>query len=277
MGRMVKTRRRYRPIAAVLLAVFAAGSMRADGLQMFVGSAAAQIVQPRDFIVDSKKFLDSCPPGHRIRFQREETSLNVDPHWLDTYSLFQLAERFRNQCPIEPVQSGQGLINPLFFNRSIIAAAQINPTTLGGSYFGLRIAFIPPREDKPFLGMSREPVQQPSVFEITPALPDAGKSQPPSKIYDLHYPDDGMGSSTTVRLSCNGGGPETDGKRACFTVTSFDTPYRYRGVLSVYYMVQQAYSPASQKPANSELAEPELWLAFDTRIRAWIDSMMGKP
>jgi len=277
MGRRVKTRRRYRPIAAVLLAVFAAGSMRADGLQMFVGSAAAQIVQPRDFIVDSKKFLDSCPPGHRIRFQREETSLNVDPHWLDTYSLFQLAERFRNQCPLETVQTGPWLSNPLFFNRSIIVAAQIAPTNLGSSYFGLRIAFVPSREDKPFPGMSREPVQQPSVSEIAPALADAGKSHPPNKIYDLHYPDDGTGSSTTVRLSCNGGGPETRGQRACFTVTSFDTPYRYRGTLSIYYMVQQSYPPSAPESLASNLAEPELWLAFDMRIRAWIDSMLTTP
>jgi hypothetical protein len=268
VGRRVTKRRRYVLLIAALALLMVAE--RANLLMLCIGTAAAQNVLPRDFIVDSRAFLDSCPPGHRIQFQSDAISLYVDPHWLDTYTLIKLAERFRNHCPTEPVQAGPGLINPLFFNRSIISAAQITPTSLGSSYFQLIIAFIPQREDKPFPGTHREPVQQSTVVELPP-LPERTKSQPPNKIYELRYPDDGTGSSTVVRMSCSGGGPQTLGKRSCFTVTTYDTPYRYRGVLSVYYHMSHPHS------AEGALSEGEAVLTFDRRIRAWIDSMLTQP
>lgn len=125
-----------------------------------IRSAAAKSVQPRDFGINSRTFLDSCPPRYRIDFQSDATWFHVDPHWLDTASLDQLADRFRNQCPTAPVRTGQGLINSFSFNYSAISAAQITPTTLGSSYFGLHNAFIRWREDKPFLELHREPVHQ---------------------------------------------------------------------------------------------------------------------
>ena len=54
-------------------------------------------------------------------------------------------------------------------------------------------------------------------------------------------------------------------------------PYRYRGTLSIYYRLRQAYSPTAHQSTASDVAEPELWLAFDMRIRTWIDSMMTRP
>ncbi len=235
-----------------------------------IGSAAAQRARPREFVTDPQTFLTSCPPGHRIQFQAEGMSLYVDPHWLETYSLQQLAEHYRNSCPTEPVQVGQGLVNPLFFNRSIIAAAG-TPTNLGSSYLRLIIGFVSRREDKPFPGADGGPVQQPLIVDVTPRVLGRNNPRPGNRIYELRYPDDGTESSTTVRVPCSGGGPETRGKRSCFTVSSYDAPYRYRGVLSVYYRI--SHSPSTE----TGMSEPEAILAFDMRVRAWVDRMMIKP
>ncbi len=155
-----------------------------------IGSAAAQRARPRDFVIDPQTFLTSCPPGHRIQFQAEGMSLYVDPHWLETYSLLQLADHYRNSCPTESVQVRQGLVNPLFFNRSIIAAAGIEPASLGSSYFQLLIAFIPRRKDKPLAQASSDPVTRPLVSDLPPSFADKN-SQAQQRLYDLRYPIDG--------------------------------------------------------------------------------------
>jgi len=232
-----------------------------------IGTATAQSAPRKGFIVNQRTFLDSCPPGHRIRFQSDTMSLHVDPRLFDSISIGDLATVFENRCPLEAVLVPQQFKHGFFFGRAALAAAN-TPTNLGSSFFRLITGFVPRREDKPFPGGPREAVQQPSVFHVQLPIPEQTNSEPPSQVYELRYPDDGMGSSTIVRVSCSGGGPHTLGKRSCFTVTSYDTPYRYRGVLSVIYDMSHPHS------AEGAIQEREAVLAFDMRIRAWIDSMM---
>ena len=241
-----------------------------------IGSAAAQSAPRKGFVVNPRTFLDSCPPGHRIQFQSGGMSLYVDPRLLDSISVLDLVKAFEDQCPFESVPVPERFKHAFFFGKAALAAAN-TPANLGTSYFRLITGFVPRRDDKPLPGASREPVQHPTVFDVPPPLPDSRNSQPPRRIYDLHYPDDGTGSSTTIRVSCNGGGPETNRKRSCFTATSYDTPYRYRGTISIRYTFSQPYSPEAQPSTHPALAERELVLAFDIRVRAWIDSMLTKP
>lgn len=152
-----------------------------------IRSAAAKSIQPRDFGINSRTFLDLCPPRYRIDFQADATSFHVDPHWLDTYSLDQFADRFRNQCPTAPVQTGQGLISSFSFNYSVISAAQITPATLGSSYFGLRNAFIRWCEDKPFPGRRREPVHQ-SYSPVQQSAPSAMEEPELTLAFNVRIP-----------------------------------------------------------------------------------------
>jgi hypothetical protein len=221
-------------------------------------------------VSNPKTFLDSCPPEHRIHFQSDEYSLHVDPRLLDGITVLDLAKSFENRCPLEPVLVPQQFKHGFFFGKAALVAAN-TPANMGSSYFRLITGFVPRREDKPFSGRPREAVEQPSVFDVPPPIPERTKSEPPNQVYELRYPDDGMGSSTIVRVSCSGGGPHTLGKRSCFTVTTYDTPYRYRGALSVTYHMSHPYS------AEGAASEREAVLIFDRRIRAWIDTMLTQP
>jgi hypothetical protein len=102
-----------------------------------------------------------------------------------------------------------------------------------------------------------------------PPPPGSGNSTA-LRIYDLRYPDHGMRSSTTVRVSCSGGWSGADGKRVCYTTTGYRAPYRYHETLGVNYVMVRAYSSA-----EDPMAEAERVLALDRRVRARIDSMMS--
>lgn len=226
---------------------------------------------PKTFVESPRALLESCPAGHRIEFRFGAISLHVDPHWLEDLTLQRLATRFRNQCPGVPIElaPASGLAAALDFNRSVVAAAHIEPPDLGRHYFQLIIASIPPPSGTPATSVPQTQADEPALVDVTAEVP-----RPPSaRVYELRYPQGDAGTATTVRISCGGSAPESGKIRTCFTVE----PYRYRGTLSVRYSFRQEQLPLPEaRPAmpSAVMTEPEGVRAFDARLRAWIDSIM---
>ena len=202
MGRRVGRRGRYGLTVAALLAVFAAvGWMRADGTgaptmgagdafilsALGIGSAAAQSTPRKGFVVNQRTFLDSCPPGHRIRFRSDTMSLHVDPRSFDSISIGDLATVFENRCPLEAVLVPQQFKHGFFFGRAALAAAN-TPPNLGSSFFRLITGFVPRREDKPFPGGPREAVKQPSIFDVPPPFPSGQSRSRPTRCTNYAIP-----------------------------------------------------------------------------------------
>ena len=215
--------------------------------------------------LDYREFIDSCA-GRRIEFTCGATSLHIDPRWLD--GTVDLMKRFPYGCPTVPVSD----ISPVAFNKALLQAANI-PGGMGQPYLFFHIARATTSSDSSRTPATNRPaaVKEPVVIEL-PRVANAPESM---RVYELHYPDGDDGSATTVRISCGGEAGQPAG-RSCFTVYQ----YRYRRDLIINYLFQQDQLPipgSGQASSSEGLTEPQGILIFDTRVRAWIDSLRAKP
>jgi hypothetical protein len=225
-------------------------------------------------------FNKACPPGHRVEFVVGSLSLFVDPRWLDIGSLAALSERFGANCPSQPVT-----ISSLYFANSILDAANI-PAKLGQPFLFFVIrneADLPPgrttkldHPDAPPLRQAAEPYIE-DVTHIAFRVPGLAipAPSPSARVYRLVYPGIGHEPPTSIEISC-GGDPGRLRGRDCFTPIA----YSYLGGLSVQYEFQQNHLPIvepGQAASPGTMYEPEGVLIFDTRIRAWLDSLTKNP
>ena len=236
-------------------------------------SSLAQDTRRMQSNVSSPKgFLKSCPSGHRIQFMFGSTSLYIDPHWLDGISLVRLMDQVGAECPKGPVERSSRHEDSLFFNHSVLDLAGV-PSGLGRPYLQFLVSKAVSRPEPPPPTAPPQQLREPRVDDVTKlSSPNAGAT----RLYRLSYADDGSGSTTTVDVMCAGKASQPAGRHC---ETKYPTHvYRYGRDLTVRYTFKQNVlpPPGEGKTANL-MTDAEAVLAFDRRIRAWIDSLRQKP
>jgi hypothetical protein len=250
-------------LAAALFLIFPGDGHRNWAVDSALAQAEAKTKMQRK--LDYREFIDSCA-GRRIEFTFGATSLHIDPRWLDGTTV-DLMNRFPYGCPAVPVAD----ISPISFNKAVLELANI-PGGMGDPFFFFQIGRAAPTPYDPPPGTNRPAqVSEPVVVEVK----QSATALEYSRVYDLHYPDNNDSSATIVRVSCGGEAGKPAG-RGCFTVYR----YRYRRDLIINYKFRQDQLPiprSDQASSPEGLTEPQGILIFDTRIRAWIDSLTAKP
>jgi hypothetical protein len=266
IGRKVSTRQRaLLVVLSFLLAMMCGLAYAQDALKI-----AKNLPPPANF-------YDVCPSGHRLEFQIGSLALYIDPHWLAIESEVPLWRRFGPKCPSEPIT-----ISKLYFDNSILDAAKI-PGGLGQPFFFLVIrdeaTLSPKRMTK--LGLRDTPplkqTEQPYVEDITSFAFRVTRLPPQSpRAYRVVYPGVGNKPPTFVEVSCGGdpSRPNTPGPgRTCFTPIA----YSYLGTFTVDYKFRQDRLPIAEAEKDPPtMLEPEGVLAFDSHLRAWLDSLTKK-
>jgi hypothetical protein len=210
-----------------------------------------------------------CPPGHRVELRYGSTSLYVDLNWLNGYSLHYIVDRIGSRCPTEPIDD-----LPLYFRTSILDLAKA-PDDLGRTFFHFFIKRASETRSKHSSLFQTKPwvlQRGPGVTDITADVFRTVRPPPSSRVYLLRYPTESDGSDTTIEISCGG---DILPRRECF----LPIQYRFHRDLDIEYKFRQSALsiPGISESAPGRLNEPEGVLEFDTRIRAWIESLMEKP
>jgi hypothetical protein len=250
-------RARARLVAAMLIAAVT-----------FPVAAQERSSQDHSHVPDASDILRNCEPGRRIEFRFGSTSLYIDPRWVEYGTLMDVFKNYGPACPSGPVVDVS-----IYFKSDVLRLIDA-PKDLGSPYFfllvgALRDGELRPADLHPQREINPRSVREPWVEDVT------GFGGRPSnawaRVYDLHYPND---NKDFVEISC-GGKPGAPGGRQCFTVLR----EVYRKDLRIRYIFQQDHFAflTNQPGAQPDDSEPRVVLAFDVRLRRWLDSVLHEP
>lgn len=249
------------------------------GQRASVPGGAPPVSQPRPlFLMSDQELLATCPPGHRAEFVFGGTSLFVDLRLFSVPSLQQIWARTNRNCPTEPehAQRGGGLF--FYLGREIGRVKeerniQFTQLHLGGSGVDLS-----ERGEMPTDPLARRSFPDGSYVEdITEHAAAWGVISIGSRAYRLqHAATPGRGLPPPIRMRCS----DVPDRSAYVMHRTCSTTYRYGPDLGVRYeFAVSRGDPLRQPPGtpNASIAEPDGLLAFDARIRAWIDDLQRRP
>jgi hypothetical protein len=248
-------RERARVVAVMLIAAVT-----------FPVAAQERSSQDHSHVPDASDILRNCEPGRRIEFRFGSTSLYIDPRWVEYGTLMDVFQKYGPACPSGPVVDVS-----IYFKSDVLRLIDA-PKDLGSPYFFLLVGTPRDKDRSADLHPSRHvrprDTAEPWVEDVTNFGGKVANAW--ARVYDLHYPDD----KDFVEISC-GGRSGDPGGRECFTVLQ----YLYRKDLGIRYIFRQDHFAflTDQSAAQPEDSEPRVVLAFDARLRRWLDSVMHPP
>lgn len=207
-----------------------------------------------------------CPAGHRIEFRFRDASLFVDLSLLSVDTLRRVHEAAGGSCPSAPLRGIRVLIG-YQDNREV--ARQVEERGLPPHLLiSERRDAIPMPSDVPSVPETRRYVPGGYVEDITSKVP--GRSFAAGRWYQLQHdrlPDGSL--PRPIIISC-AGEPGNPPGRGCTVIYSYGpdlmVDYRFR--------LDRSDGPRGAWPtADGKISEPDDLVAFDRRVRAFIEEL----
>lgn len=247
--------------------------------------AASLIFFAAIFGVDSRVALaemltGTCPPGHVREVVLGSTSLYIDGQWpVDLYGNVDVT----NKCSPQVMLGGVGIV--VLKDLNVALTQEMNKRRVRFDWFRLYqspptiapdTALIPSAPDRRLVLPAGiiEDITEKRLKSKTEEPAPRNIAAPNTRHYRLQHraANDSLTEPFVVR--CGNLGTPNSSSRICRTM------YRYGNGIVVEYLFRPNDLTFPQKHYGIDAAtipEPEAFLAFDARLREWIDDMQARP